>query len=154
MTKEDRRSIPFRYKLSAGMIVLIGAFAQRWYSGPLTRLSSLWRALVTRTADDYASVIREIRLPREIAAALVGAALAVSGAVMQGMTRNPLANPGLFGLTAGANAALAITLALAPATPFLPRDHDQLFHRRRGQRRVGARHQCRQKRRAFPASSY
>ena len=120
MTKEDRRSIPFRYKLSAGMIVLIGAFVAAMVFGAAdTTLSSLWRALVTRTADDYASVIREIRLPREIAAAFVGAALAVSGAVMQGMTRNPLADPGLFGLTAGANAALAITLALAPATHYL-----------------------------------
>ncbi|MBR8645083.1 iron ABC transporter permease [[Brevibacterium] frigoritolerans] len=44
----------------------------------------------------------------------MGAALAVSGAIMQGMTRNPLADPGLLGLTAGANAGLAITLAFIP----------------------------------------
>lgn len=47
-------------------------------------------------------------------AIFVGAALAVSGAIMQGMTRNPLADPGLLGLTAGANAGLAITLAFIP----------------------------------------
>jgi len=62
--------------------------------------------------------VRDIRLPREIAAAFVGAALAVSGAIMQGMTRNPLADPGLLGLTAGANAALAITIALIPSANF------------------------------------
>ncbi|GAB4073779.1 iron ABC transporter permease [Barrientosiimonas marina] len=60
---------------------------------------------------DAAVLIREIRLPRETAAVFVGAALAVSGALMQGVTRNPLADPGLLGLTAGANAALALTLA-------------------------------------------
>ena len=64
------------------------------------------------------SIIREIRLPREIAAIFVGAALAVSGAIMQGMTRNPLADPGLLGLTAGANAALAITIAFIPSVNY------------------------------------
>src|SRR5699024_11638247 len=64
------------------------------------------------------SVVRDIRLPREIGASFVGAALAVSGAIMQGMTRNPLADPGLLGLTAGANAALAITIALIPSANF------------------------------------
>src|SRR5690606_6160316 len=43
---------------------------------------------------------------------------AVSGAMMQGMTRNPLADPGLLGLTAGANAALAFTLAFIPAANY------------------------------------
>ena len=64
------------------------------------------------------SLLREIRLPREVAAILVGAALAVSGAIMQGITRNPLADPGLLGLTSGANAALAFTLAFMPAANY------------------------------------
>jgi iron complex transport system permease protein len=51
----------------------------------------------------------------EVAAIFVGAGLSVAGAIMQGMTRNPLADPGLLGLTAGANAALAITLAFFPS---------------------------------------
>lgn len=65
------------------------------------------------------SLLREIRLPREVAALFVGAALSVAGAIMQGMTRNPLADPGLLGLTAGANAALAVTIALLPAANYL-----------------------------------
>lgn len=75
-------------------------------------------ALFSNVSNDAISVIREIRLPRELAAVLVGAALAVSGAIMQGMTRNPLADPGLLGLTAGANAALAVTLAMIPAANY------------------------------------
>ncbi|MBA3448106.1 MAG: iron ABC transporter permease [Pseudaminobacter sp.] len=47
-------------------------------------------------------IIHDIRLPRSILAALIGAALAVSGAVMQGLFRNPLADPGLVGVSAGA----------------------------------------------------
>ncbi len=51
------------------------------------------------------------RVPRAVLAALAGAALAVSGALMQGLTRNPLADPGLLGANAGA--ALMVVLALA-----------------------------------------
>ncbi|MBJ6362878.1 iron ABC transporter permease [Paenibacillus sp. MAHUQ-46] len=75
----------------------------------------LWSALTPHAQGDNISIIRQIRLPREVAAAFVGAALSVSGAIMQGMTRNPLADPGLLGLSAGANAALAIALAFIPS---------------------------------------
>lgn len=63
-------------------------------------------------------MLREIRYPREVAAVLVGAALAIAGAIMQGLTRNPLADPGLLGLTAGANAALALAVAVLPAMDY------------------------------------
>lgn len=75
--------------------------------------------MTTGSLDSTTTMLREIRLPREIAAALVGAALAVSGAIMQGLTRNPLADPGLLGLTAGANAALAVTLAFFPSANYM-----------------------------------
>ncbi len=80
-----------------------------------TTIKDIWLALFSNTKTEAATIIHDIRLPREIAAVFVGAALAVSGAIMQGMTRNPLADPGLFGLTAGANAALAIVIALFPS---------------------------------------
>jgi iron complex transport system permease protein len=51
-------------------------------------------------------IIRTVRLPRSITAILVGAAVAVAGAMMQGLTRNPLADPGILGINAGA--ALAV----------------------------------------------
>lgn len=54
------------------------------------------------------------RLPRTVLAVMVGAALAVSGALMQGLTRNPLADPGLLGVQAGASFAVAVTVALHP----------------------------------------
>ncbi|WP_411342952.1 FecCD family ABC transporter permease [Paenibacillus sp. WLX1005] len=64
--------------------------------------------------NDDISIIRELRLPREVGGVLVGAALGVAGAIMQGLTRNPLADPGLLGLSAGASMALAAVLAFAP----------------------------------------
>lgn len=66
-------------------------------------------ALVAPEGDvfDHA-VVREIRLPRAIFALTVGGALAMAGALMQGVTRNPLAEPGLLGLMAGATFAVVI----------------------------------------------
>lgn len=83
-----------------------------------TTVKDLWQALTSKTTSNTITILREIRLPREIAAIVVGAALAVSGAIMQGITRNPLADPGLLGLTAGAQAALAITIAFIPAANY------------------------------------
>jgi iron complex transport system permease protein len=55
-------------------------------------------------------VVRELRLPRTIVGVLVGSSLGVAGALMQGITRNPLADPGLLGVSAGA--AFAVVLAI------------------------------------------
>jgi iron complex transport system permease protein len=56
----------------------------------------------------------QIRVPRVLAAALVGAALGVAGSLMQTVVRNPLADPGLLGVNAGAGLAVVSTLVLAP----------------------------------------
>lgn len=62
--------------------------------------------------------ILELRGPRTVGCILVGAAFAVAGAVMQGVTRNPLADSGLLGINAGAAFALALCLALLPGMSF------------------------------------
>jgi iron complex transport system permease protein len=66
------------------------------------------QALTSREA----LVILNIRLPRLILGAMVGAGLAVAGALMQGLFRNPLADPGLVGVSAGAGLAAAATIVL------------------------------------------
>ncbi|WP_037371899.1 FecCD family ABC transporter permease, partial [Salipiger mucosus] len=67
--------------------------------------------------DLYALVMQQIRLPRALLAALVGAALGLSGAAMQGYLRNPLAEPGLIGVTGSAalGAVIALQTGLAGA---------------------------------------
>ncbi|MCQ5364620.1 iron ABC transporter permease [Anoxybacillus salavatliensis] len=84
-----------------------------------TTIKDVWLAITAPETNKIATMIHEVRLPRETAAAVVGAALAVAGAVMQGMTRNPLADPGLIGLTAGANAALAMMFAFFPSANYI-----------------------------------
>ncbi|WP_433530826.1 FecCD family ABC transporter permease [Micromonospora sp. CA-263727] len=69
---------------------------------------------------DQAAVVK--RIPRTLLAALVGAALGLSGAVMQGVTRNPLADPGILGVNTGASLAVAVamvTVGLSTATDYI-----------------------------------
>ena len=63
-------------------------------------------------------VLSEIRLPRVIMTMLIGALLAVSGCAMQGLVRNPLADPGLIGIAGGAAAAAALSMTIVP--PLIP----------------------------------
>ena len=80
------------------------------------QLLGAWRV----DADPLAALILiELRLPRTVLALLVGAALGLSGAVLQGLTRNPLAEPGLLGVSSGAalGAVIAIHSGLALVFP-------------------------------------
>lgn len=117
--KRIQRSIPFVYILIAGILAFIGMFLISMVFGAAdTTINDVWQAITPGKKNDTALMLQEIRIPREVAAIFVGAALAVSGAIMQGLTRNPLADPGLLGLTAGARAALAIAIAFFPAVNY------------------------------------
>ena len=64
------------------------------------------------------TIVWDIRLPRVLTGVLVGAALAVSGAIMQGLFRNPLADPGLVGGSAGAGFGAVLAIVLGASAPF------------------------------------
>lgn len=70
----------------------------------------VYRALTAPDGSTEHLIIRTIRIPRSLTALLVGSAVAVAGAIMQGLTRNPLADPGILGINAGA--AFAVVLAV------------------------------------------
>lgn len=82
---------------------------------PLAVLKTLL-GLETGNAD-YAFIIHTLRLPRAIVALLVGMGLAVSGAILQGLTRNPLAAPDIIGINAGASLAAVSMIILFPGLP-------------------------------------
>ncbi len=114
--ENKQHSVPFLYKLLGGVLALGFSFVIAMIFGAAdTTFRDLWLALTSAAKDDNILVLREIRLPRELAAILIGAAFGVSGAIMQGVTRNPLADPGLLGLTSGANMALALAFVFFPA---------------------------------------
>ncbi|MBH8571730.1 iron ABC transporter permease [Nostocaceae cyanobacterium CENA369] len=66
---------------------------------------------------DYAFVIYNLRLPRTLVAFMVGVALAISGTIFQGLTRNPLADPAFIGINSGASLAAVAIIVLFPSAP-------------------------------------
>ena len=64
------------------------------------------------------TIVHTLRIPRTIVAAAVGASLAASGALMQAITRNPMASPSVLGINSGASLGLALAMAFAPAASF------------------------------------
>lgn len=79
-------------------------------------LSEVVRAFTTSLGGESAVIVKELRLPRTVAGLLVGAALGLAGTLMQALTRNPLADPGILGVNAGAALAVAIGVSLLGLT--------------------------------------
>ncbi len=92
-----------------GLVVVTGLASIAVGAKPMS-LSRVFDALFhyQSTVDDHV-IVRQLRVPRTIIGLAVGASLGLAGAVMQGLTRNPLADPGLLGVNAGAS--LAVVLA-------------------------------------------
>jgi iron complex transport system permease protein len=74
--------------------------------------ADVWAALVSGGSGDDGVVVRDLRVPRTLVGLVVGAALGVAGVLIQGHTRNPIADPGLLGISAGAGFAVAAGIAL------------------------------------------
>ncbi len=77
---------------------------------PLTTLEAVMKGITGQRLEGMATIVWELRLPRVLIAALVGAVLALAGASMQGLFRNPLADPYLLGIASGAS--LGATIAI------------------------------------------
>ncbi|WP_374251267.1 FecCD family ABC transporter permease, partial [Micromonospora sp. R77] len=78
-------------------------------------LTEVWQGLLQPDSPAY-PIVHRMRLPRTLLGLVAGAALGVTGAAMQALTRNPLADPGLLGINAGASAAVATATALLGVT--------------------------------------
>lgn len=75
-------------------------------------LYTVFNSIFTGKEGINSQIVRDIRMPRAISAAFVGAFLAVSGAIMQGITRNPIAEPSIMGITQGATFTISIAFAM------------------------------------------
>lgn len=83
--------------------------------------AAVFGALVhPHAASDITTIVWSLRLPRVTIAAFVGACLAVSGMLLQGLLRNPLVDPFLTGVSAGAGAAIALAIAAGVASTLVP----------------------------------
>jgi iron complex transport system permease protein len=87
---------------------------------PIAPRDIVWSLLHPHAASDIGTIVWSLRLPRVAVAALVGVTLSTAGFELQGLLRNPLVDPSLIGVSAGAGAAIAIGVALGIAVPLLP----------------------------------
>lgn len=112
-----RRALPVTAALLAliALTALLSATQGEYRIAPL----DVARAVLGLDTGDpnHALVVRSFRLPRVALAGLVGAALSLSGAILQGMTRNGLAEPGVLGVSQGAGLAAVALITLAPGAP-------------------------------------
>ncbi|WP_407572241.1 FecCD family ABC transporter permease [Deinococcus altitudinis] len=108
--------IPLTFALAAAcaVLALLVSLAFGATDLPLGQVASL----LFRPDDTTASlVIHTLRLPRSLVALLAGAALGVSGLLLQGVTRNPLADPGILGVEAGGGFAILALVVFFPSAP-------------------------------------
>ena len=115
----DRSSLARRVTLLLAAAMLAVSLLSLSAGASGVSLSDTLGALLRGEALDPADrlVLLQIRLPRLAMGLMVGAALAVSGAVMQGLFRNPLADPGLVGVSAGAGLGAIAAIVLGGALP-------------------------------------
>jgi iron complex transport system permease protein len=103
------------------MVAVLAALASLLVGGTPLALHDVLHALAhPRARGDIATIVWQLRVPRVCIALVVGAALAVAGALLQGMLRNPLVDPSLIGVSSGAAAAIVFALVLGVAAPLVP----------------------------------
>lgn len=112
----DRRAVARRAQLLLGFLLLAVCAISLDSGASGVSLVDLLTGKVQAGAQS-AIILWEIRLPRVTLGVLVGAALAVSGAVMQGLFRNPLADPGIVGVSAGAGLGAVTAIVLGGLLP-------------------------------------
>jgi iron complex transport system permease protein len=109
---------PWAAGLVAAVLLLLATVALSLAIGakPLS-LAQAWDGLFHADSAAY-TVVHDMRVPRTLLGLLAGTALGLAGAVMQALTRNPLADPGLLGINAGASAAVVSAISFLGVTSF------------------------------------
>ncbi len=114
----DRRRAPgYAVALGGGLLVLAAAMALSLRVGDVHVGWGQLGAWVTGSAEQITEAVVSFRLPRVLVAAVAGACLAVAGAAVQAVVRNPLAEPGLVGVTGGASLGAVTVILLVPSAP-------------------------------------
>lgn len=105
------------FMILATIILIIGIGLSISMGAKEISIQTIVKSLFQSSDDVNMTIVRDVRIPRALAAVLVGGFLGVSGAIMQGVTRNPIADPSIMGITQGATFAIAIALVLQKMMP-------------------------------------
>ncbi|WP_418962986.1 FecCD family ABC transporter permease [Streptomyces lavendofoliae] len=111
-----RRSVRAAGLLAAVGVLLLICVASIMIGAKPVPLGDVWHGLFHNSGTGNDVLIQDLRVPRTILGVIVGVALGLSGAVMQALTRNPLAEPGLLGVNAGAAAAVVSAISFLGVT--------------------------------------
>ncbi|GAA0922268.1 iron ABC transporter permease [Nonomuraea longicatena] len=111
-----RRLVTLAVLLGALAVAVVASITIGSRSVPL---ADAWHAIVAPTGTEGDIIIRSLRVPRTALGILAGVALGVAGALMQGHTRNPLADPGLLGVTQGAAFAMVTSIIVLGTSSLL-----------------------------------
>lgn len=116
---EPRSRPPRTAGLLIGLSLLVAAAALSLAVGTEHLApDQVWSGLFAPSGSASDGIVRELRLPRTLIGIAVGAALGLAGGVMQVLTRNPLADPGLLGVNAGSSAAVVTAISVFGITSF------------------------------------
>jgi len=104
---------------AAGFLLLLIVLASLVYGAGPVPVSDAFAAIAGGGTGEARFVVTELRLPRTVLGLLTGLALGLAGALLQSMTRNPLAEPGLLGVSAGSGFAVAVAILFGATTATL-----------------------------------
>lgn len=112
-----------RVRLTRALFLIVGAVLlavvfvlSLWVGARGIAFAEVWESLWHPDGGETSFIVHEMRMPRAWLAVIVGAALGVAGALIQALTRNPLADTGILGVGAGANFAVVIAIGLLGVT--------------------------------------
>ncbi|MFE9659248.1 iron chelate uptake ABC transporter family permease subunit [Streptomyces sp. NPDC005955] len=99
--------------LAAAAVLLLAVVLSLAVGARAIAPSLVFDALLNGGTSEDAVVVRELRVPRTVVGLMVGAGLALAGAAFQGITRNPIADPGILGISQGASVGVVLAIAFA-----------------------------------------
>ncbi|WP_252250861.1 iron ABC transporter permease [Clostridium sp. ZBS13] len=119
MKKFNKKTLAYIFMVIGIMLLIFGIVMSVSLGAKDIDFLTIIKSLATDSNDVNAKIVRDVRIPRAIAASLIGGFLAVAGAIMQGITRNPIAEPSVMGITQGATFMIAVTFVLQRIYPNL-----------------------------------
>ncbi|WP_019908584.1 FecCD family ABC transporter permease [Paenibacillus sp. HW567] len=119
MNKKQRNKRRILALILTPLLVLLACIYGLTYGSVPISPGEVWSILFGGRPETTGLIIMDLRLPRVLTGLLVGACLAASGALLQGVMRNPLADPGIIGISSGGGLAAVITMILLPQYSYL-----------------------------------
>ncbi|MBY0221519.1 iron ABC transporter permease [Mammaliicoccus sciuri] len=123
-TKKDQHPLARKRLIvlvTSGSLLMVAAIASLMIGPVSFSLQEIWNGIFQSTDTMERRIVWELRFPRVLVGMIVGTSLAASGAILQGIMRNPLADPGIIGVSSGAGLAATTIMIIFPAyIMFLP----------------------------------